>query len=120
LEGDISTLEMLATSKDLSEFVDKEQYRSSVQDKIKLTLDKITALKLELKGKQEEIQKLLKQQEHQRNVLADKRKEQQWLLEKTRGQEAVYKNMVADLQKQLVQAEASLARAIGSGSYRSS
>src|ERR1700741_1298342 len=34
LEGDITTLEMLASSKDLSDFVDKQQYRSSVKDKI--------------------------------------------------------------------------------------
>src|SRR3989344_7400089 len=48
LEGQISTLEMLASSKDLSEFVDKEQYHNSVKDKISATLDKIIALKLQL------------------------------------------------------------------------
>ena len=40
LEGDISTVEMLATSKDLSDFFDKQQYRESVQSKVKNTVDK--------------------------------------------------------------------------------
>ncbi len=53
LEGQISTLEMLASSKNLSEFVDKEQYRNNVKDKIKDNLDKINALKLELKSEKE-------------------------------------------------------------------
>src|SRR5690606_9631497 len=47
-EGDVSTIEMLATSKDLSEFVDKEQYRSAVQAKVKATVEKIKLLKIEL------------------------------------------------------------------------
>lgn len=42
LEGQISTLEILASSKDLSEFVNKEQYRGAVQNKIKSTVDRIT------------------------------------------------------------------------------
>jgi len=62
LEGDITTLEMLASSKDLSEFVDKEQYKSSVQDKIKVTLDKIQALRLQLKTQKEAVDLLLKKQ----------------------------------------------------------
>ncbi len=119
LEGEISTLEMLATSKDLSEFVDKEQYRTSVQDKIKTTLDKINKLRIELKEKKDKIQDLLNQQESQRNLLAEKKREQQRLLTKTQGQEAKYKSLVAKAQKQLAEAEAAMARAISSGSYRS-
>lgn len=48
LEGDISTLEVLASSNDLSSFVNKETYRTSVQNNIKSTLDKVTALKEQL------------------------------------------------------------------------
>lgn len=62
LEGDMSTLEMLASSKDLSEFVDKEQYREAVQSKIKNTLDKITELKHQLSAQKETLDKLLADQ----------------------------------------------------------
>lgn len=117
LEGEISTLEMLATSKDLSEFVDKEQYRASVQEKIKATLDRITLLRLELKTKQEEIQKLLDRQEQQRNVLASKRQEQQKLLDDTKGEEARFRQIAAEQQKQLEEAEAELTRRLTAGTY---
>ena len=65
LEGDISTIEMLASSKDLSEFVDKAQYRNSVKDKIRESVDKITKLKQELVAKKEGVEALLKQQQEQ-------------------------------------------------------
>lgn len=86
LEGDISTLEMLAVSKDLSEFVDKEQYRSSVQDKIKDTLEKINALKLKLKTQKEAVDLLLKQQTAKRAQLDSSRQEQQSLLSYNQSQ----------------------------------
>lgn len=118
-EGDVSTIEMLASSENLSEFVDKEQYRSAVQSKIKSALDKIKVLKAELKIKQDEVQKLLGQQQAQRRLLDEKRLEQQRLLDATRGEEARFQAMVAEQRKQLAEAEAALARAIGAGSYRS-
>lgn len=118
-EGDISTIEILATSKDLSEFVDKEQYRSAVQAKIKATVDTINILKAELNAKQDEIKQLLAQQQAQRQQLADKRAEQQRLLDATRGEEARYQAILAKQRKQLAEAEAEIARAVGNGSYRS-
>lgn len=59
VEGDVSTLEMLASSQDLSEFVDKQQYRDTVQTKIKTTLDKVTDLKHQLSGQRETLQRRL-------------------------------------------------------------
>ena len=57
VSGEISTVEMLATSKDLSDFFDKQQYQESVQSKIKSTLDKVTQLKLDLATKKDIIEK---------------------------------------------------------------
>jgi surface antigen/peptidoglycan hydrolase CwlO-like protein len=62
LEGDISTLEMLATSKDLSDFVDKQQYRNSVQSQIRETLDKVNELKRELSEKRVTVERRLQDQ----------------------------------------------------------
>ncbi len=80
LEGDITTLEMLASSKDLSEFVDKQQYRNSVKDKIKQTLDKVNALKLELKKQKDSLDKLIEDQKGMQAVLDTQRAEQNRLL----------------------------------------
>lgn len=88
LEGDISTLEMLATSKDLSDFVDKQQYRTAVQEKIKTTLDKINALKDQLREKREGIKQRVKEQERLRGEQTTKRNEVQGILALNEGQQA--------------------------------
>lgn len=80
LEGDITTLEMLASSNDLSEFVDKQQYREAVKTKIKNTLDKVNALKLQLKGQKEEVERLIKEQTSLQNQIATQKAEQDRLL----------------------------------------
>lgn len=86
LEGDITTLEMLASSKDLSEFVDKQQYRNSVKDKIKDTLDKITALKLQLKAEKERLEAQKKDQEERQEQVALQKAEQNRLLSLNQAQ----------------------------------
>lgn len=116
-DSDVSAIEMLATSKDLSEFVDKEQYRSAVQAKIKNTVDKIKVLKAQLSAKQAEVQELLNQQQAQRELLGAKRAEQQRLLDATRGQEAAYRKIVDNLRREQARAEAEIARSIGGGNY---
>lgn len=80
LDGDISTLEMLASSKDLSDFVDKEQYKGVVQNKIRATLEKIQELRLTLKAQKEAVELLLKDQAAQRAQLASSYNEQSNLL----------------------------------------
>lgn len=88
LEGQISTLEILASSKDLSEFVDKQQYRNSVQSKVKATVDKITDLKLQLQVKQRDIQNLIKDQQAQQSQLDSSLSQQSQLLNLTASQKA--------------------------------
>lgn len=107
LEGDISTLEMLASSKDLSEFVDKEQYRSSVQDKIKEALDKVTALKLELNTQKQNLDKLIADQKAIQSRLDGQRAEQARLLGLNQSQQTAYEQQIrsnnakiSDLQRQ--------------------
>lgn len=80
LEGDISTIEMLASSKDISEFVDKEQYRNSVKDKIASTMQQIDALKDELKTKRERLDKTIADLQKRQASLDDQRAEVSRLL----------------------------------------
>lgn len=94
LEGQISTLEILASSKNLSEFVDKEQYRLSVQNKVRDTVDKITKLKLELEQQQRALESLIADQERQRQDLATVKSEQSQLLAYTAGQKAVFDSQI--------------------------
>lgn len=80
LEGEITTVEMLATSKDLSAFFDKQQYRESVNAKIKTTLDKINELKVSLNAQKEMVTKLLAEQKALQGQLASQRAENNRLL----------------------------------------
>ena len=88
LEGQISTLEMLASSKDLSDFVDKQQYRNSVKDKIKTALDKVTALKAQLKSQKETLEKLIADQQAMQQQIASQQAEQNRLLGLNQSQQA--------------------------------
>ena len=90
VEGQISTLEMLASSKDLSEFVDKKQYRSVIQDKIKADLDKVTKLKLQLQTQKQQVEDLLKDQQSQQNQLAATQSQQNQLLAYNQDQQSQY------------------------------
>ncbi len=88
LEGDISTLEMLATSKNLSDYFDKQQYRESVQNKIKSTLDKITQLKLDLNTKKTKTEDLIAEQKDLKEELVGQRSEKDRLLSLNEGQQS--------------------------------
>ncbi len=125
LEGDITTLEMLATSKDLSEFFDKQQYRESVSSKIKVTLDKVTQLKLELNTKRETVEATLAEQQALRDQLASQRSEKDRILALNQDQQNQLENQIkansgklAELKKKQAEAEAALARSLSSGSYK--
>ncbi|HEX5456212.1 MAG TPA: CHAP domain-containing protein [Candidatus Saccharimonadales bacterium] len=88
LEGDISTLEMLATSKNLSDYFDKQQYRRSVQEKVKNTLDRITQLKLDLNTKKKKTEELIAEQQQLKNQLVSQRSEKDHLLSLNQNQRA--------------------------------
>ncbi len=96
LEGQISTLEMLASSKDLSEFVDKQQYRDSVKDKIKSTLDKVTALKAQLKQQKETLEKLIADQEAMKQQVAATQAEHNRILGMNQEQQAVLSSQISN------------------------
>jgi septal ring factor EnvC (AmiA/AmiB activator) len=119
LEGDISTLEMLATSKDLSEFVDKEQYRNSVKDKIVSTLATIEKLQAELEEQDKQVKLEIKEQQNSRAQLASFRAEQSRLLAFNKAEQTDYnKKTKANEAKirELHAAQAALAAKIAGGS----
>jgi peptidoglycan hydrolase CwlO-like protein/surface antigen len=90
LEGKTSTLEMLASSKNLSDFVDREQSRNAVQSKVKDTMAKITALQQQLKNQQEQLQQLIKDQQSQNAQLGSAEAQQQQMLAYTEGQKSAF------------------------------
>lgn len=111
VEGEISTLEMLASSKDLSEFLDKQQYRTAVQDKIKTTLDKINALKLQLKNQKQQVDQLLANLKDMNDQLGANQAEQNRLLNLNVDQQNAYNAQIKSNSSQIAALRAQQAAA---------
>lgn len=111
LEGQISTLEMLASSRDLSEFIDKQQYRDSVKEKIKNTLDRVTALKLQLKSQRELVEKLLADQQAMHAQVATQQDQQQHLLNLNQNQQSELNQQIKQNNAQVAELRAQQAAA---------
>ena len=121
LEGDISTVEMLATSKNLSDFVDKQQYRSVVSDKINDQLKVIEALKAKLAKQRKTVEELIKQDEAMRREISAQRAEKSRLLQLNKQQQADFNAKIAQNNKKIQEvrkAQAELAAALARRSYQ--
>jgi hypothetical protein len=97
----MSTIEMLATSKNLSEYVDKEAYRNVVQMKIQSTLQEITALQQALESQKTQVETLLNEQRTQQSQLAAARAEQASLLAYNQSQQYSYNVQTSANQRKL-------------------
>ncbi|HUD05600.1 MAG TPA: hypothetical protein VMR18_01605 [Candidatus Saccharimonadales bacterium] len=90
LNGQMTTVEELATSKSLSAFVDAQTYQNAVENKIQSTMNQINALEAQLATQATQVAQLLQtQQLQQSQVVADQNKEQQ-LLNLNEAQQASY------------------------------
>ncbi len=94
LDGQLSTIEELATSKNLSDYVDKEEYRTSVQNKIDSTIKQIAALQKQLEQQKKQLDDLITSQKAQNAELASKRGEQQQLLSYNESQQSAYNSQI--------------------------
>jgi surface antigen/uncharacterized protein YoxC len=101
LGGKVSSIEIVAGSKSLSDFVDEQTKRDSVRDQISYSTKQIKTLKTQLEKQKAEVEQILKDQTDRRNQLDAKRSEQTNLLTMTQGQEENYKNLMGERNKQI-------------------
>lgn len=101
VSGSISPLEMLASSNSISDYVDQQEYRAAISDTLTNTIAEIKALKAKLEEDKKAVEVVLNLQKAQREQLAAKEAEQARLVERTKGEEAAYQNLVAQNQAQL-------------------
>jgi peptidoglycan DL-endopeptidase CwlO len=106
VNGGMTTIEMLATSKNLSDFVNAETYDSAVQNKIQNTLNQITALQNQLEDQKNQVQQLLQTQQAQQNQLASDQAQQNHLLSLNQNQQADYNNQIKANQSKISSLEA--------------
>jgi len=106
VDGNITPIEMLASSKNISDYLDKQEYQTSIRDQLSSTITKVKDLKVQLDKQQVDVGKVLADQKSQRETLVAKENEQQYLLNKTQGQEANYQQLISDSQAAIDEAKA--------------
>lgn len=113
----ISSIEMLASSSNLSDYVDKEAQQSAVQSELNTSIKKINELKKELQTQKTEVERILSDQQGRRSELVAKQNQQQKLLNDTQGQEASYQQLMKTNNAEIarLQAEQAAANRTGTG-----
>ncbi len=121
VDDKVTPLEMLASSSTIGEYLDKQEYRSSVRNQLTATITQIKKLKAELDEQKSQLSKVLETQKAQKASLVEKEAEQSNLLAMTKGEEANYQSMISKNQNKIAQARATQAainaRYTNSGGY---
>jgi len=106
IDGQITTIEMLATSKNLSDFVDKEAYRNAVQAKIQQVLVAINALQEQQKAQKLEVETLLAEQRTRRGQLDSSRAEQARLLRMNQQDQNNFNSQIKETNTRIAELQA--------------
>jgi peptidoglycan hydrolase CwlO-like protein len=101
LDNSVSPLEMLASSKNISDYIDKQEYRDTIRAGLQDSIAQVKKLEEDLNKQKKETEAALKDQQAQRDELAAKEAEQALLLAQTQGQEAAYQAMTAQSNDQI-------------------
>jgi surface antigen len=109
IDDNISPIEMLASSENIGDFLNKQEYRSSIKDELGATIQKVKSLRKELTAKREEVKVVLETQKAARDQLAVKEAEQSRLLAQTQNDESKYQGMIKDSAAQIAEAKATQA-----------
>jgi peptidoglycan DL-endopeptidase CwlO len=95
IDGQLSSIEQLASSRNLSDYIDKEEYRTSVQNKIDEMIKEIAALQLKLQGQKQDLDVLIANQKQQNDQLAAAQSQQQQMLAYNESQQAAYNQQIS-------------------------
>lgn len=106
LDDQISTLEKLASSKNFSYFVDKEEYQVSVQNKIRKIMAKIEALKKEREAEKQKIDNIVKDQSAIQQDMQKQQSEANQLLALNQQQIADYEKTIAGNKQKIASLQA--------------
>ncbi len=118
IDGTVSPLEMLASSRNIGDYVDKQTYQASVRDELTNAIKRIEALRIQLQKQKSDVEVVLDNQKRARDALSQKEAEQQALIAETQGQESVYQQLSAESQQQKLQVQQAQQAAILAASNR--
>lgn len=117
-QAGVSPIEMLASSKNFSEYVDRQQYMDRLKDHVQEAAAALQVQKADLEKQQAALTVAIKEQADLSAALASQQQQQAALLASTRGQEAVYAQQAgaanAEATRLKAQQAAALTRSFGS------
>lgn len=119
----ISPIEMIASSKNIGDYLDQQEYRNTIRDRVETSINRIKKLKAQLEVKRDDAKKVLDDQQAQKSALAAKQAEQANLLAQTQSNEAAYQGLIGQQNSQISslraqQAAANSSRLSSSGGGR--
>jgi surface antigen len=121
IDGQMSTIEELASSKNISDYVDKEEYRTSVQNQLDAKIREIATLQAKLQKQKKQVDEVVATTQAQNNQLAAEKSQQDKLLAYNEGQQAAYNSQINANNSQISslrqQQLAANSRFISGGSY---
>ena len=112
--GNITPIEVLASSKNLSDFVAQQQYLGAIKRKVDDNVNKIDALKKELDIKKSQLAAQSVQQQTVVSQIASKRAEQASILARTQGEESNYRSVIKEDEGKIASLRAQQAAIISS------
>lgn len=106
VSSQMSTIEMLATSKNLSDFVDKQEYRQVVQQQLQDTMTKIAQLQSQLEAQKQQVDQLVTLEKSQQAQLANDEAQQNQLLSLNQTQQANFNSQIQANNAQIAKLQA--------------
>jgi peptidoglycan hydrolase CwlO-like protein len=101
VDNGVTAVEMLASSANISDFVDKQEYRSSVRDQLNSLINDVKDIKAKLENDKKEVEKIMAELDLQNQQLGAVQADQQKLVNETRGEEAAYQQLVSSARDQM-------------------
>ena len=116
--GGASTIELLVGSDSFSEFINGQEYLERIKIGIQDSTKRVIELRQQIQIQKTQQDEQKAQQEAAKRDLDNAKVNRAALLAKTQGEEAQYRQVVSSLKAKQAEAEAALARALNTGSYR--
>jgi surface antigen len=108
VNGQMSTIEELATSKSLSDYADKQEYQTVVQDQLTGIVQQITDLENQLQASKAQVDQLVTNEQSQNSQLGSEQAQQQKLLAYDQSQQDSYNSQIASSSSSISQLKATL------------
>jgi surface antigen/peptidoglycan hydrolase CwlO-like protein len=116
VNGQMSTIEELATSKNLSDYADRQEYQTVVQNQLSGVVQQITSLEISSQAKKNQVDQLVSTEQAQNSQLSSSEAQQQALLGYNQSQQTAYNQQISANSSSLSQLDANLTALNNAGS----